>query len=38
MQCSRCGDESMVIGDLRFCAGCVKPFYECTCPPKTGKT
>ena len=35
MQCSKCGNESMIINDLRYCSGCVKTFDECTCNPLT---
>lgn len=31
MNCSKCGKESMLIGDLRHCTECFKGFKECSC-------
>jgi len=37
MQCTKCGSESMIINDLRYCSGCVKPFDDCSCAPSATK-
>ncbi len=33
MNCPKCGHDSMIIMDIRYCGGCVKTFDECTCEP-----
>ena len=33
MNCTKCGAESFLTGDLWECTGCFKQFNECTCDP-----
>jgi hypothetical protein len=33
MDCTKCGQDSVMIADLRYCGGCFKEFNECTCDP-----
>ena len=35
MNCSKCGQESFLIGDLWECTGCFRQFNECTCESAT---
>ncbi len=33
MICAKCGVEAMMIDNLWYCGGCVRPPNECTCEP-----
>jgi len=34
LNCTKCGTESMILNDLRYCGGCVRSFEDCVCAPK----
>jgi len=38
LNCPKCGNEAMLINDLNYCGGCVKPFDDCTCDPNSHST